>query len=426
MYTFDLMNYALAREIYGGLPFMVDRSTFVAQSQMLKDFRTGAIFEKSDTNRLNSCHLIEIQSGVKVIGSVEGKNGKSTDQLVSIINLNGPIVKNGGMSSYGMKELADQLLEYDSNDQIMGHIIMADSGGGSAAGMEVFTHALDQVTKPKVAVVERGGGAYSAAYGIIAHTDRIYAESEKSGVGSIGSMISFKAQPNKTVNANGEKQVTIYATPSTKKNKWFEDALNDDNYELALSEVLNPHVEDFRQDMRDQRPGITESQLDGSDYDAGEVIGSLVDEIGGLPEAIAYIKGQSSQNSVTTIQNNNKNKITAMTAQEILAQHPAAHAEIFGAGRTAGVTAESERTKVWLTHLGTDPKAVVEGIKGGQEISASQREEFLVKSSTKEKLDDLATNSAAAVVVEESAATAGAAKTEVSAFYEKVRKGLKS
>lgn len=397
---------------------MVDRLTFAAQSAMLKDFRNGVIFESPGKEKLNAYYLADVKSGTRVVKTIETPAGESVQQLVSITKLNGPIVKNGGMSSYGMKELADQLLSYDADPNVIGHIIMADSGGGSAAGMEVMVHAIDQLTKPKVAIVERGGVAASAAYGIIAHTDYIYAESEKATVGSIGTMISFAAQPNKTTNMLGEKQVTIYATPSTKKNLWYEEALNNDNYDLAISEILDPHANAFRADMRSQRDKLDDSHLDGSVYDAGEVLGTLVDEIGGMAEAIAYIKGQpGNKNSI-----NNQNDKKAMTASELLAQHPAVHAEIFGAGRTAGIEAESERTKVWLTHIGTDPKMVVEGIKGGKEISASQREELIVKAASAAKLDALAADSAAAVVTPESDSKE---QTEADKLYANVLTGLK-
>ncbi len=417
------MNYALAREIYGGQPWMVDRLTFSAQSAMLKDFRNGVVFEKSGVDKLNCHYLVDVKSGTRVVGTIEKSNGESTDQKVSIIKLNGPIVKNGGMSSFGMKDLADEILTYDADPQIIGHIILADSGGGSAAGMEVMVHAIDQLKKPKVSVVERGGVAASAAYGIVAHTDRIFAESAKSTVGSIGSMISFAAQPNKSVNANGEKQVTIYATPSTKKNLWFEEALNNDNYELAISEILDPHVEDFRQDMRNQRAKIKETELDGSVYNAEDVIGTLVDEIGGIKEAISYIKAQP-DNKITI---NNKNQsISAMTAQELLAQHPSVHAEILGAGRAAGVqagiAAEKDRTGAWMAHLGTDPEAVKKGIEGGGAITATAREEFLVKASAKVKLDAVKNDSAPAT---QPAEAESSEKTEDQKFYDGVLAGMK-
>jgi len=56
-----------------------------------------------------------------------------------------------------------------------------------------------------------------------------------------------------------------------------------------------------------------------------------------------------------------------------------------------GVTSESERVQSWLAHNETDSKAVMEGIESGLEISSSQREKLLVKSSkikTVEQMQD--------------------------------------
>lgn len=388
------LNFALSREIYGGIPWMVDRLTFATMSNMLSDFRNGVQFNQAASEKLNSISLYGVDSRGKLVSTTNNTDANSSEQLVSVIKLNGPIVKNGGMSSYGMQELGDEMIANDKNPNVIGHVIMGDSGGGSSAGMEVMVHALDSLTKPKAYVVERGGVTASAAYGIAAHTDRIFSESKKAVVGSIGSMISFKAQPNKTTDANGEKQVTIYATPSTKKNLWFEEALNNDNYDLAISEILDPHVEDFRSDMRKQRPNLDDSHLDGSTYEAGKVVGTLVDQIGGLNDAINFVKSESKSKLDPKI--NNNQKIT-MTAQEILAQHPEAHAAIFA----AGVSAERSRVKVWLAHHATDSEVVIAGIKGGTAISDEAREELLVKASSVNPLKKLKSDSSKDVVTDE-------------------------
>lgn len=395
------MNYALAREVYGGLPWMVDRLSFSTLSSMLKDFRNGVPFSAIGESKLNSMSFYGVMTGTRYISSDLKKPAEAqNEQLISITKINGPITKNGGRSSYGMQELAQSMLAADADPKVIGHVIVADSGGGSSAGMEIMQHAIDSLTKTNATVIERGGVAASAMYGIAAHTKRIFAESKSVTVGSIGSMISFSAQPNKTINAAGEKQVTIYATPSTKKNLWFEEALNNDNYELALSEILNPHVEQFRADMRAQRKNILESQLDGSTYDAGNVIGTLVDEIGGINEAINFVKSESKSNF------NNNSNLNNMTPQEIKSQFPEAHAAIFSAGRAEGVTAgaeaEQERVKSWQVYAAVDQEAVNKGIASGKEISNSEMHAFLLKSTSANALKGIQTDSAKNVVTEES------------------------
>ena len=363
---------------------MVDQMSFTTLSAMLRDFRNGVTSE-TGLPRLNSVAKFNVLSGSAV--SAESDADVKKEPMVSVITINGPIIKNGGMSSRGMDELSSEILSLDKEENIIGHVIMADSGGGSAAGMEIMQWALDNLSKPSATVIKRGGMAGSAMYGIAAHTGRIFAESENSEAGSIGTLISFKAQPNGTVNAMGEKQVTIYADPSTHKNKWFEEALNNDNFDLAKSEILNPHANAFRDDMRSKRAGITDAQLNGSVYAAKDTLGVLVDEIGGLAEAVAYIRAQNDSKGNLIIKNKNKN---AMTAAEIKSNHPEAFAEIFSAGRNA----ESERVKTWQVYSAIDQEAVNKGIASGKELSSSEQNAFLLKAASTSKLQSLESNSA--------------------------------
>lgn len=113
-----------------------------------------------------------------------------------------------------------------------------------------------------------------------------------------------------------------------------------------------------------------------------------------------------------------------MTVEEIKNQHPEAYAQILGIGHTAGVKTESERTKVWLAHVETDPEAVIKGIKDGEEISASQREEFLIKASTNSKLKALKSDSAKKLNTEESEGETQ--KTELQSYFDNVKKGVQT
>ncbi|HMI01623.1 MAG TPA: S49 family peptidase [Pedobacter sp.] len=397
------MNYPLSREIYEHKPWMVDRTTFSVLSNMLLDFRNGVKFDGA-SSKSNSTHLYSIKSDAKIVTDTYQLNSEYSDDLVYVINLNGPIIKNGGMSTWGVKDLIQQMQTFQADNRIKGGVIMADSGGGSQLAMELMQYAVRNRTKPVVALVERSGVAASAAYGIISECDWIMAESELSQVGSIGTMISFKAAPNRSVDGNGEKQVTIYASTSTRKNLWFEEALNNDNYKLAIDEVLDPANERFRAGIREVRTKVLESQLDGSVYNAGDVIGTLVDQIGDFKQAVnKVIELSNSPKYSKSKQENNKNKkSTAMTAQELQQQHPEVHQSILSAGHTAGVKSEKERVKSWMTYQSVDPDAVKKGIESGEEITSSVREELLLKSSQSNMLKIIRTDSAPDLVTPES------------------------
>jgi ClpP class serine protease len=406
------MNYALANEIYGREPWAI--ASYAIQP-LLDSFRAGRYDKNAKFNNLS---LISALSGEVVAegGSSDVKKGK----MISETNINGVITKTGGESSYGMKQLSAKLLNAESDPNVIGHLFVFDTPGGSVAGMNYMAGTVGQLKKPKVGLVERDGIAGSAGYGILAAMDYIIAESGDSEVGSIGIINGVVGHANGSTDGDGAKHFIVYATKSVDKNKAEEMAINEDDTTLLQANADKAN-EKFHAFVKSKRANIREDQLTGKMYPASEVLGTMVDAIGSKMDAITKIVSLSNENKNST---NNKNNKTAMTASEFKAQHPEAYAEIFGAGQKAGATAESERTKVWLTHIGTDPKAVVEGIKGGGEISASQREEFLVKASSAVKLTALATDSAAPTATPESDGK-DKSLTEAQLFYAKVKEELK-
>ncbi|MBB6236499.1 ClpP class serine protease [Pedobacter sp. AK013] len=407
------MNVALAREVYGFQPWMVEGDTFAALMFLLKN---GDLNRETSLERANSISLYDTKSAVTILTrTYELNQDANGNDLIYVLNLNGVITKNGGMSSYGMKELSSQLLKFDADSRVKGGVIIVDSGGGSSLGMELMKYTLQTRKKPIVGLIERAGMAASAALGIISETDWVMAEDENSQIGSAGTMLAFSGHANKAIDGDGAKHVTIYATKSIKKNKAYEEAVNNDNYEIAINEILDPANEIFLNGLKKARPGILDSQLDGSMYNAGNVIGSLVDQIGSFEDAVNKVLELSAATEKVNNNNpkNNNQKTKAMTAQEFLQQHPAAHAEIFN----AGVAAEQERVGVWMAHFTTDPEAVKAGIESKKPLDGVARENFLIKASSKDALSKIKSDSAVTIKTPEAAEPV---KTEADSFYENV------
>jgi hypothetical protein len=97
-----------------------------------------------------------------------------------------------------------------------------------------------------------------------------------------------------------------------------------------------------------------------------------------------------------------------MTTQELKQTHP----ELFSEVLKMGVTSESERVQSWLAHNETDSKAVMEGIESGLEISSSQREKLLVKSSKIKTIEQLEKESNIDLQTGESTLDAGSTADE--------------
>lgn len=418
-------NYQLAKEIYGSTPWMVDCMTFGVLKKTLEDIRNNVPYDV-ESEKNNSVFLYDLKSKTRIIDNTnhlrdnQGKN----DSLVYVVNLDGPITKNGGLSSNGTKQISQQILSFDSDPRVKGGILLTDSGGGSTNAVEHMADAMTKRKKPLVQLIEKGGVSASAAGYIGSYSDYIISESPENIVGSYGTMITIEGQASGNIDSNGIKHLRIYASASTKKNLDFEEALNNDNYELIINNILDPANTKFLSEMKKNRPNILESQLDGSIYKAGDVIGTLVDSIGTFEDAVNKVLELSTKSSFK-INNNHLNPQSTMTVEDLKAQFPAVYNSVFNAGVTSGCDAERDRCGAWMAHASTDIESVKKGIESGKDISATAREEFLVKANSKQNLAKLEADSTADITTPESAGKEGDQPTEVDSFYKEVQSKIK-
>lgn len=186
----------------------------------------------------------------------------------------------------GTTTLAAQLLAADQDPAVVGHILSLDSGGGSAAAVPELAMAIKKLTKPIVGYVD--GMACSAAMYAVSYCDYIYAHHPQDMVGCIGTMIEFADFPKKATLEDGRIVVRVYADGSEEKNADFEAAL-EGNFKLIRSNLLNPITQQFKADMRANRPMVEELHLKGKTFFASDVTGSLIDSIGDLSMAAAKV-----------------------------------------------------------------------------------------------------------------------------------------
>lgn len=385
------MNFPLAKEIYG-TPWSIDSVSFMQLSSVLRNIQNNVVLEAPES-KLNSISLLHVNSGVKLIS--DNYDLRNTDSFdgIGVINLNGPITKNGGTSSNGTKKLSSLMIEMSKDQRIKGFVIKADSGGGATGAVQIMVDAINEVKKtvPVYASIEKGGLAGSACYGIISACTGIYSEDVMNIVGSVGTMIQFSAKPHGNVDRDGEKTVVLYASKSTLKNKAIEEAINNDNYELIINEMLDPINENFVSMVANNRP-----QLVGSNYDNGhtvfskDAIGTFIDGIASFDEVVGMILNQNNGINQSNI-NQNSNK---MNKTEIKQSFPDVYNEIL----SEGVSKEKERVASWMAYSEADPKAVQEGIASGLEISTSQSHAFLVAMAKNGRVADLLADSNAPIV----------------------------
>ena len=396
------MNFGLAREIYGLNAWSVDPITFQSLMATLKNIQSGVALEVPDV-KYNSIFVYDVKNETQIITKEWQLETKNDFEGIGVINLNGPITKGGGASSYGTLDISNQMQRMANDNRIKGFVLKVDSGGGASNAVSILSDTINEIkkTKPVYTLVEKGGIMASAAYGIGSAGNKIFAEDGMSTIGSVGTMIAFEGKKAFHEDRDGYKNIVLYATKSTEKNKAFEEAINNDNYELLINDLLDPINENFIAMVEGNRP-----QLKGTKFDNGhtvfskDAIGTFIDGIASFDEVVQMVLNDS-KNYISSSKVSLINSQKKMTKDELKQSHP----EVYASVVSEGASAERERVASWMVYASTDLEAVTQGIKGGQEISKSQREEFLVKMNSAQMIEKLKNDSAPAVVVNETTTT---------------------
>lgn len=403
------MNYGLAKEIYGEA-WCIDFGSISTFKNLLRNIRSTSHNAEDKSNKF--LLAIVTDSGYTAAKVSQPSATSKKENTISVTNINGPITKNGGESSFGMKELSDSLIQADNDESVVGHLFIIDSPGGSVSGMQYMQQTIAGLKKDTVSIIERSGMAASAAYGIASATKYMFAEDANSQMGSIGVISGAAGVPNGKKNGNGEVEYLIYASTAPDKNKAEEDAINNADTS-GLQERANQLHAEFKASTRASRPLIMDSQMTGKMYPASEVVGTMIDAIGSKKDAVNKILELSKQKNNFNPANKNQNK--AMTAEEFQAQHPQEYAKVFDAGKvagtSAGVSAEQDRVNTWMAYQEIDPEAVTKGIESGKTVSAAEQAQFLVKAAKGSTLAAIKRDSAGDIIPAEAVTEVPVEKT---------------
>lgn len=382
-------NYSLAKEIYTQA-WLVDNMSYSALTSLLKSIKNGTNIASDE--KFNSVSTL---SDFKLIKSLEQLNSSESFEGIGLININGVIISDSTSSTKGMREISAEAIQMAKDNRIKSFILYANSGGGASGAVEIMTDAISYIQndlgKEVIAYIPQAGCAYSAMYGIISACSKIISGHEMNGFGSVGTMIEFEGRAHESLDADNNKMVRLYATKSVMKNKSFEDAINSDNYEMIVSEMLDPINERFINLVQTNRPQLKETNFDdGRIVFAKDAVGTYIDEIKSFSEVVSELQQKTTS---TLINNNNK-----MTVSELQQNHPDTYNAIFN----AGVKSEADRVGAWMAHSKTDLEIVSNGIKSNEPISSAIREELLVKANEQIHLENLQEDSPKNVVVPES------------------------
>ena len=193
--------------------------------------------------------------------------------------------KNEGIDS---EDISEDLLEIADNDKIKAVVLRINSPGGSAYGSEQIWKAVSVVKSKKPIVVSMGDYAASGGYYIACNTDKIFAQ-PTTLTGSIG---IFGIFPN--IGGLTDKLGIKFDNVKTNKYSDFGATYRPMNTEerAILQRYINNGYELFTKrcaEGRNMNIDSLKAIAEGRIYSGTDAMRlGLVDEMGGLEEAIAF------------------------------------------------------------------------------------------------------------------------------------------
>ena len=193
--------------------------------------------------------------------------------------------KNDGIDS---EDISEDLLDIADNDKIKAVVLRINSPGGSAYGSEQIWKAISVVKSKKPIVVSMGDYAASGGYYIACNTDRIFAQ-PTTLTGSIG---IFGIFPN--IGGLTDKLGIKFDNVKTNKYSDFGATYRPMNTEerAILQRYINNGYELFTKrcaEGRNMNIDSLKAIAEGRIYSGTDAMRlGLVDEMGGLEEAIAF------------------------------------------------------------------------------------------------------------------------------------------
>lgn len=262
---------------------LVDRVAYL--DEVVEELISATAYDKeiSSFRQVNIVDLIE-QKQIEDAAQISRGN-----RQIAIVYAEGDIVYGEGYSDQvGGDRVARTLRQLRQDPAVKGIVLRVNSPGGSAVASEIIEREIRLTLEEKPVVVSMGGYAASGGYWISASANKIFAE-ETTITGSIGVFGIYpnigELAENLGVHFDGVKTAEfadIYSIsrPKTEKELTVLQEFVDEIYKTFIEKVA-----EGREMSIEDVEAIAQGRV-WSGADAVEV--GLVDEIGGLEDAIEY------------------------------------------------------------------------------------------------------------------------------------------
>jgi protease-4 len=217
---------------------------------------------------------------------------RGSDNVVAVLYLEGEIVDGwGDLTNIGGDRFAAELRELRRDDDVKAVVLRVNSPGGSAYASEEIQHEIIALKAKKPVIVSMGNYAASGGYWVSTYGDRIFAEPNTltGSIGVFGMFLDIQKLGNSlgvtwdTAKTGAYADFETSSRPKTPQELALAQARVDDLYGKFLDKVA-----ESRHIPRDGPNGI-DTIAQGRVWAGSEALDlKLVDEIGGLDDAITY------------------------------------------------------------------------------------------------------------------------------------------
>lgn len=298
------MNFSLVKAILSDT-WSISLQYYLQFDKIADAILAGIQFEVDQDSIEPITQLFNLQSA----SYAQPGESSSSEGFVAVHAVRGVMLKyDTSCGPVGTRTIAQAILSADKNPEVTSHVVIFDTGGGQTTSVTPLREAFQKATKPVLAFVD--GNMHSAGLFSAVFAKEIMAL-PGSMAGSIGTFIALEGMPKNHTAENGKVYRRIYATTSGKKNEEFEQALLGNDVPIQKN-LLDPHDKQFMDAVKANRPNVTDEQLEGGIFQVENLIGTLIDSLGDLDQAIARAaelgKQQKSIHSNSHSNSNNMSK----------------------------------------------------------------------------------------------------------------------
>jgi protease-4 len=217
---------------------------------------------------------------------------------VGVVNIRGLMIRYGNWYMWGADELVQMLEFFDNHPNVIGTVLVKDTGGGEVSAAGPYLNFFENKKKPVVSLADSCG---SLGVMVQSACDYRMAENNFSSFwGSVGIMAHFTSYA-KYYKDLGIEEHTIYSDLSEHKNEGFDLAM-EGKYDLIKKDDLNPMAQKFQDHVKLHIPKLKHEEigvLTGKTFYADKALElNAIQEIGNMNRAVQMVHLLSEANNM--------------------------------------------------------------------------------------------------------------------------------